>query len=135
MENKKNRYVIGKNVYEKHIDDEVHLYGLLHQLAAQAERIRDEEDVFHLLDTVKKYGAIADEMFDGWGIPGRYLVFGEKKARVIFCLASRDGKEHIPAVVTLMRMVKTTALIHDLEESRSEEELYQTVLNCEFEVL
>ena len=79
MENKKNRYVIGKNVYEKHIDDEVHLYGLLHQLAAQAERIRDEEDVFHLLDTVKKYGAIADEMFDGWGIPGRYLVFGEKK--------------------------------------------------------
>ena len=47
--------------------------------AAQAERIRDEEDVFHLLDTVKKYGAIADEMFDGWGIPGRYLVFGEKK--------------------------------------------------------
>ena len=76
---KKNRYVIGKNVYEKHIDDEVHLYGLLHQLAAQAERIRDEEDVFHLLDTVKKYGAIADEMFDGWGIPGRYLVFGEKK--------------------------------------------------------
>lgn len=79
MENKKNRYVIGKNVYEKHIDDEVHLYGLLHQLAAQAERIRDEEDVFHLLDTVKKYGEIADEMFDGWGIPGRYLVFGEKK--------------------------------------------------------
>ena len=78
MENKKNRYVIGKNVYEKHIDDEVHLYGLLHQLAAQAERIRDEEDVFHLLDAVKKYGAIADEMFDGWGIPGRYLVFGDK---------------------------------------------------------
>lgn len=79
MENKKNRYVIEKNIYEKHIDDEVHLYGLLHQLAAQAERIRDEEDVLHLLDAVKKYGAIADEMFDGWGIPGRYLVFGEKK--------------------------------------------------------
>lgn len=79
MENKKNRYVIEKSVYEKHIDDEVHLYGLLHQLASQAERIRDEEDVFHLLDTVKKYGAIADEMFDGWDIPGRYLVFGEKK--------------------------------------------------------
>lgn len=79
MENKKNRYVIEKNVYEKHIDDEVHLYGLLHQLAAQAERIRDEEDVFHLIDTVEKYGTIADELFDGWGIPGRYLVFGEKK--------------------------------------------------------
>lgn len=79
MENKKNRYVIEKNVYEKHIQDEVHLYGMLHQLASRAERIKDEEDVFHLLDTVKKYGATADEMFDGWGIPGRYLVFGEKK--------------------------------------------------------
>lgn len=79
MENKKNRFVIEKNVYEKHIDNEVHLYGLLHQLAAQTERIRDEADVFHLLDTVKKYGAIADGMFDGWGIPGRYLVFGDKK--------------------------------------------------------
>ena len=89
MENKKNRYVIGKNVYEKHIDDEVHLYGLLHQLAAQAERIRDEEDVFHLLDTVKKYGAIADEMFDGWGIPGRYLVFGEKKDLACLLYTSR----------------------------------------------
>lgn len=63
------------------------------------------------------------------------VAFGEKKVRVIFCLASRDSKEHIPAVVTLMRMVKTTALIHELEGCASEEEVYQTVLDCEFEVL
>lgn len=61
--------------------------------------------------------------------------FGEKKAKVILCLASKDAKEHIPAVVTLMRMVKTTPLIHDLEQCGSEEEIYQTILNCEFEVL
>lgn len=61
--------------------------------------------------------------------------FGEKKVKVIFCLASRDAKEHIPAVVTLMRMVKTTPLIHDLELCKTEEEIYQTILNCEFEVL
>ena len=61
--------------------------------------------------------------------------FGEKKVRVIFCLASKDSKEHIPAVVTLMRMVKTTGLIRELEASRTEEEAYQSVLNCEFEVL
>ena len=61
--------------------------------------------------------------------------FGEKKAKVILCLASRDSKEHIPAVVTLMRMVKTTPLIHDLELCSSEEEIYQTILNCEFQVL
>lgn len=61
--------------------------------------------------------------------------FGEKQVKVIFCLASRDAKEHIPAVVTLMRMVKATPLIRELEACRSEEEIYQTILNCEFEVL
>lgn len=63
------------------------------------------------------------------------VFFGEKKTRVILCLASRDSKEHIPAVVTLMRMVKTTPLIHDLEQCDSEEEIYQTILKCEFQVL
>lgn len=61
--------------------------------------------------------------------------FGEKQAKVIFCLASRDAKEHIPAVVTLMRMVKAIPLIKELEACRTEEEIYQTILNCEFEVL
>ena len=42
---KKNRYVIDKNVYEKHIDDEVHLYSMLHQLAFQAGRVKDAEDL------------------------------------------------------------------------------------------
>ncbi len=61
--------------------------------------------------------------------------FGEKQVKVIFCLASKDAKEHIPAVVTLMRMVKTTALIRELEQCASPEAVYQTILNCEFEVL
>ena len=61
--------------------------------------------------------------------------FGDKKANVIFCLASRDSREHIPAVVTLMRMVKTTSLIRDLVRCRTKEEAYQCVLNCEFVVL
>ena len=112
----------------------------------------EESYVSNMLGFIEKQGfyAVSDDSFallHGKGAEGisktslsllvtrEPVVFGEKKVRVIFCLASRDGKEHIPAVVTLMRMVKTTALIHDLEESRSEEELYQTVLNCEFEVL
>ena len=37
--------------------------------------------------------------------------------------------------MTLMRMVKTTSLIHDLVRCRTKEEAYQCVLNCEFEVL
>lgn len=72
-------YVINGKTYLSHINDEVHLYGLLHQLAFLAGRIKDEEDVFHVLDTAKRYGEIAEEKFQGWGIPGRYLVFGDPK--------------------------------------------------------
>ena len=60
--------------------------------------------------------------------------FGDKSVKVVFFLASKDSKEHIPAVVTLVRMVKTTPLIHDLEQCRSEEDIYQTILRYEFEV-
>ena len=72
-------YVINDKTYLSHINDEVHLYGLLHQLAFLAGRIKDEEDVFHVLDTAKRYGEIAEEKFQSWGIPGRYLVFGDPK--------------------------------------------------------
>ena len=72
-------YIIDGKTYLNHINDEVHLYGLLHQLAFLAGRIKDEGDVFHVLDAVKRYGEIAEEKFQGWGIPGRYLVFGDPK--------------------------------------------------------
>ena len=72
-------YVINGKTYLSHINDEVHLYGLLHQLAFLAGRIKDEEDVLHVLDTAKRYGEIAEEKFQSWGIPGRYLVFGDPK--------------------------------------------------------
>ena len=72
-------YVINGKTYLSHINDEVHLYGLLRQLAFLAGRIKDEEDVFHVLDTAKRYGEIAEEKFQSWGIPGRYLVFGDPK--------------------------------------------------------
>lgn len=72
-------YIIDGKTYLNHINDEVHLYGLLHQLAFLAGRIKDEEDVFHVVDTAKRYGEIAEGKFQGWGIPGRYLVFGDPK--------------------------------------------------------
>ena len=75
---KNNLYVIDEKTYLKHIDDEVHLYGLLHQLDFLAGKVKDAEDMENLLDTVKRYGEIADEKFDDWDIPGRYLVFGDK---------------------------------------------------------
>ena len=72
-------YVIEEKTYEAHIDEEVHLYGLLHQLAFLAGKIKDRRDMENLIDTAQRYGEIADQMFDRWSIPGRYLVFGDPK--------------------------------------------------------
>lgn len=73
------KYVIDSKVYENHINDEVHLYGLLHQLAFLAEKAKDEKDLENLSETSKRYGEIAEEKFAAWRIPGRYLVFGDRK--------------------------------------------------------
>ena len=72
------KYVIDNKVYENHINDEVHLYGLLHQIAFLAEKAKDEKDLENLAETAKRYREIAEEKFDDWLIPGRYLVFGDR---------------------------------------------------------
>ena len=72
------KYVIDSKTYEKHINDEVHLYGLLHQLAFLAGKVKDEDDMANLIDTARHYGDMADAKFDDWLIPGRYLVFGDR---------------------------------------------------------
>ena len=72
------KYVIDSETYEKHIRDEVHLYGLLHQLAFLAGKVKDAEDMANLVETAKHYGEIAEKKFDDWLIPGRYLAFGDR---------------------------------------------------------
>lgn len=71
-------YLISEDTYHRHIDQEVHFYGLLHQLAFTAGKVKDQEDMENLRDTAIRYGQIADEMFATLNIPGRYLVFGDK---------------------------------------------------------
>ena len=90
-------YIIEGKTYLDHFNDEVHLYGLLHQLAFLAGRIKDEEDVFHVLDTAKRYGEIAEEKFQGWDIPGRYLVFGDPKDLKGLMDKELDEVEVVPA--------------------------------------
>lgn len=71
-------YVIEEKSYEAHIDQKVHLYGLLHQLAFLAGNIKDRQGIENLVKTALWYGKIADQMFNCWNIPGRYLIFGDK---------------------------------------------------------
>ena len=52
-------YVIEEKTYEAHIDEEVHLYGLLHQLAFLAGKIKDRRDMENLIDTAR-FGDKAD---------------------------------------------------------------------------
>ena len=60
-------YVIEEKTYEAHIDEEVHLYGLLHQLAFLAGKIKDRRDMENLIDTARRYGEIADQIFQAGG--------------------------------------------------------------------
>lgn len=77
MEGKK-LYIIDEKIYETHIDEEVHLYKLLHQLAFLAGKVKDAENMSNLVETAKHYGEIAEEKFDDWLIPGHYLAFGDR---------------------------------------------------------
>ena len=52
-------YIIDGKTYLNHINDEVHLYGLLHQLAFLAGRIKDEEDVFHICSNLSRISSIS----------------------------------------------------------------------------
>lgn len=70
------KYVIDSKTYENHINDEVHLYGLLHQLAFLAEKAKDEKDLENLAETAKRYGEIAEEKFAAWRIPAAIWCLG-----------------------------------------------------------
>ena len=48
-------YVIEEKTYEAHIDEDVHLYGLLlHQLAFLAGKIKDRRDMENLINTAQR---------------------------------------------------------------------------------
>lgn len=103
MKNEK-LYLIAEDTYHQHIDQEVHLYGLLHQLAFLAGKIKESGDTKHLIDTVIRYGQIAEEKFTAWDIPGRYLVYGdkadlhtlkEKELVEVICVPEDDTEEEL----------------------------------------
>lgn len=87
-------YLIAEDTYHQHIDHEVHLYGLLHQLAFMAGKVKDLEDMEHVQESAIRYGEIADELFESMDIPGRYLVYGDKAD-----LASLREKELEPVEI------------------------------------
>lgn len=63
------------------------------------------------------------------------VLFGNKQVNIMFCLASKDRKEHIPAIVKLMRMVNNTDFIEAIKKCNSENEVMRVIHRCETEVL
>lgn len=62
------------------------------------------------------------------------VFFGEKKVNIVFCLASRDKKEHVPAVIKLVRMVSMADLIEKLKECTDSDQAMKVIEECEKEV-
>ena len=72
------------------------------KIAFLAEKAKDEKDLENLAETSKCYGEIAEEKFDDWLIPGRYLVFGDH-----FDLADLKAAELTPLTVTFRTLLVT----------------------------
>lgn len=70
-------YMISEKVYHKHINAEVHMYGMLRQLGFLAGKVTDQEDLVTLQESALSFGDVAEEMIEELQIPARYLTYGD----------------------------------------------------------
>lgn len=71
-------YLIHKDDYVKHIDEKVMLYSFVKQLCHHVTKMKMTPENGHICKMAKHFYIEADKMFDSWGIPGSYLVFGDE---------------------------------------------------------
>ena len=71
-------YLIHKDDYISHIDDKVKLYSFVKQLCHHITKMKMTPANEHICKMAKHFYIEADKMFDSWGIPGSYLVFGDE---------------------------------------------------------
>lgn len=74
---KENIYMITEESYEATVNERILLYGFIRQLAFLMKRAETLEDFFHLKEAAAIFGGQAEELFETWDIPGRYLVYGD----------------------------------------------------------
>lgn len=75
--NKENVYMIAEETYEATVNERVLLYGMIRQMAFLTKRAETMEDFFHLKEAAAIFGSQAEELFEAWDIPGRYVVYGD----------------------------------------------------------
>lgn len=84
------------------------------------------------------HGKNSQDVFDSGMslmINKQVMSFDEKQVHVVFCLASKDKKDQIPAMILLMRMVKKTSFLQKIENACDSREVYQILKECEKEVI
>ncbi len=74
--NKETVYMIAEGTYEATVNERVLLYGMIRQMAFLTKRAETMEDFFHLKEAAAIFGGQAEELFETWDIPGRYVVYG-----------------------------------------------------------
>ena len=75
--NKENIYMITEETYEATVNERILLYGMIRQMAFLTKSAETMEDFFHLKETAAIFGSQAEELFETWDIPGRYVVYGD----------------------------------------------------------
>ena len=70
-------FLIHLDDYVAHIDDKVHLYGMLKQLTTMISKMGADANTRELIKMGCTYGRMADDMFESWGIPKSYLIFAD----------------------------------------------------------
>lgn len=63
------------------------------------------------------------------------MIFDDKIVKVVFCLASKDKKDQIPAMILLMRMIKNTDFLLRIESAVTSSEVLTILKECERKVL
>ena len=69
-------YLIDEDSYVETVNQRVMLYSCVRQLAFQIARAETIEDFMHLKEISHIFSQQAEQLFDCWDIPGRYLIHG-----------------------------------------------------------
>ena len=71
-------YLIHKDDYINHIDNQIRLYVMVKQLAVNIKRLAPNRGSKKITDMANHYNAIAESMFKNLGIPKSYILFGDE---------------------------------------------------------
>ena len=73
-------YLIHKDDYINHIDNQLRLYVMVKHLALNIKRLAPNRGSKKISDMANNYNALAESMFKSLGIPKSYMLFGDEKA-------------------------------------------------------